>query len=120
MIVDCAVYENGLRRAGVLPLEDAFDASRCEGAFVWIGLHEPTEEEFDRSRTGSTCIRSRSRTRSRRIERPKVEIYGESLLVVLKTARYLEVEEAVEFGEIQVFIGEDFVVTVRHGDDGTA
>ena len=47
MIVDCAVYENGLRCEGVLPLENAFDASRRHGAFVWIGLHEPSEDEFD-------------------------------------------------------------------------
>ena len=46
MIVDCAVYEDGVRREGELSLNDAFEAGRPENAFVWIGLHEPTEEEF--------------------------------------------------------------------------
>ena len=116
MIVDCAVYENGVRRAGILPLEDACDASRCEGAFVWIGLHEPTEEEFDSVRREFDLHELAVEDAIKAHQRPKLEVYEESLFLVLKTARYLEVEEAVEFGEIQVFIGEDFIITVRHGE----
>ena len=47
MIVDCAVYEEGTRRDGALPVHEAMEACRKPGAFTWIGLYEPTEEEFD-------------------------------------------------------------------------
>ena len=116
MIVDCAVYENGLRRAGVLPLEDAFDASRRHGAFVWIGLHEPSEDEFDSVRREFDLHELAVEDAIKAHQRPKLDTYGESLFLVLKTARYLEAEETVEFGEIQLFIGEGFIITVRHGE----
>ena len=47
-IVDCAVYEDGCRRAGELPLTEAGEAARCDDAFVWIGVYEPTEEEQEK------------------------------------------------------------------------
>lgn len=49
-------------------------------------------------------------------QRPKLERYGDTLFVVLRAARYLDVPETVEFGELHVFVGPDFVVTVRHGE----
>lgn len=116
MIVDCAVYENGLRRVGVLPLEDAYEASCREGAFVWIGLHEPDEGEFDSVRREFDLHELAVEDAIKAHQRPKLDTYGDSLFLVLKTARYLEAEETVEFGEIQVFIGEGFIITVRHGE----
>ncbi|HUQ22790.1 MAG TPA: magnesium/cobalt transporter CorA [Gaiellaceae bacterium] len=116
MIVDCAVYENGLRRDGILPLEGAFEASRHEGAFVWIGLHEPSADEFDSVRREFDLHELAVEDAIKAHQRPKLEAYDESLFLVLKTARYLEAEETVEFGEIQVFIGDGFIITVRHGE----
>jgi magnesium transporter len=116
VIVDCAVYEHGLRRDGVLPLDQAYDASRREDAFVWIGLHEPSTEEFDSVRREFDLHELAVEDAIKAHQRPKLEVYDESLFLVLKTARYLEAEEAVEFGEIQVFIGEGFIITVRHGE----
>ena len=116
MIVDCAVYENGLRCDGVLPLENAFDASRRDGAFVWIGLHEPDEDEFDSVRREFDLHELAVEDAIKAHQRPKLDTYGDSLFLVLRTARYLEAEEAVEFGEIQLFIGGDFIITVRHGE----
>jgi magnesium transporter len=49
-------------------------------------------------------------------QRPKLEVYDDSLFLVLKTARYLDSEERVDFGEILIFVGESFIVHVRHGE----
>jgi magnesium transporter len=116
MIVDCAVYEDGRRLEGSLPLEDAFAASRHEDSFVWIGLYEPTEEEFDAVRREFELHELAVEDAIDAHQRPKLEVYGDSLFLVLKTARYAEEEEEVEFGEILLFIGDGFIITVRHGE----
>jgi magnesium transporter len=116
VLVDCAVYENGRRRVGSLPLEDAHEASRREDAFVWIGLHEPTADEFDSVRREFDLHELAVEDAIKAHQRPKLEVYGDSLFLVLKTARYLEAEETVEFGEIPLFIGDGFIITVRHGE----
>jgi magnesium transporter len=116
VIVDCAVYEAGHRRTGSLALEEAFEASRHRDAFVWIGIHEPTAEEFDSVRREFELHELAVEDAIKAHQRPKLEVYGDSLFFVLKTARYLDAEEAVEFGEILVFIGDGFIITVRHGE----
>src|SRR5205807_7666772 len=116
VIVDCAVYEDGRRRAGGVELDDAYDACRAEtGAWVWIGLYEPGEDEFDSVRREFELHELAVEDAVKAHQRPKLEEYGDSLFVVLKTARYHEDEEVVEFGEILLFIGRGFIVSVRHG-----
>jgi magnesium transporter len=114
MIIDCAVYQEGQRRPGELALADAFEAAGDDNAFVWIGLYEPDEEEFDSVRREFNLHELAAEDAIKAHQRPKLEIYDDSLFVVLKTSRYLEAEETVEFGEIMLFIGPQFVVTVRH------
>ena len=114
-IVDCAVYEDGCRRAGELPLTEAGDAARCEDAFVWIGVYEPTEEEFDSVRREFDLHELAVEDAINAHQRPKVELYGNTLLMVLKTVRYIDASDDLETGEILLFINRDFVVTVRHG-----
>jgi magnesium transporter len=116
VIVDCAVYEAGHRVSGDLALEEAYEACQRDGAFVWIGLHEPTTEEFDAVRREFDLHELAVEDAVKAHQRPKVETYGDSLFVVLKTARFDEQEETLHFGEIQVFVGPSFVITVRHGD----
>jgi magnesium transporter len=116
VIVDCAVYEDGRRREGQVPLEDAYEAGREENAFVWIGLHEPTREEFDSVARKFNLHQLAVEDAINAHQRPKVETYGDSLFMVLQPARYKDREELVETGEILLFVGEDFVVSVRHGD----
>ena len=116
MIVDCAIYERGQRLGGALPLEQAFEASRRDDAFVWIGLFEPDEDEFDAVRREFDLHELAVEDAIKAHQRPKLEAYGDSLFLVLKTARYLEEEKEVEFGEILLFMGSDFVITVRHGE----
>ena len=116
MIVDCAVYEGGRRRPGELPVEHAFDECRIDGAFVWIGLYEPTEDEFDAVRREFGLHELAVEDAIHAHQRPKLESYGDSLFAVLKPARYLEDERTVEFGEVLVFIGAQWIITVRHGE----
>jgi magnesium transporter len=114
MLIDCAVYHHGKRRPGELALRDAFEAASNDGAFVWIGLYEPDEREFESVRREFNLHELAVEDAIQAHQRPKLEVYDDSLFVVLKTARYLEAEEVVEFGEIMLFLGPQFVVTVRH------
>jgi magnesium transporter len=115
MIVDCAVYKDGKRRAGDLTLEQAKE-SRGDRALVWIGLYEPSEDEFDAIKREFALHELAVEDAIHAHQRPKLEVYGETLFVVLKTARYVDPEEVVTLGEILVFLGDDFVITVRHGE----
>jgi magnesium transporter len=116
VIVDCAVYREGKRVPGDFTPEGAFKASRCDDAFVWIGLHEPTEEEFEVVRVEFGLHELAIEDAVKAHQRPKLERYGDSLLLVLKTARYVDKDEVVQTGEILLFLGEGFVVAVRHGE----
>jgi magnesium transporter len=116
VIVDMALYENGLRRPGEVDLEQAYEGCRSPECFAWIGLHQPTEEEFDSVRREFDLHELAVEDAIKAHQRPKLEVYGDSLFIVLKSARYVEGAPAVETGEIQVFIGEGFIVTVRHGE----
>jgi magnesium transporter len=115
MIVDSAIYVDG-RRDAHRPLEEIHDTWREKGGFAWIGLYEPTREEFD-SVAGEFGMHEIAVKEALKIhQRPKIERYGETVFVVLKAARYLEEREEVEFGEIHAFVGSDFVVTIRYGE----
>jgi magnesium transporter len=116
VIVDCAVYDKGIRRGGDLPLEEALEASREPDAFVWIGLFEPTPSEFYAVRREFNLHELAVEDAVKAHQRPKLEVYGDDLFVVLKTARYVEVHETVEFSEIQLFVGASYIITVRHGE----
>jgi magnesium transporter len=115
VIVDCAVYTDGERRAGHLPLEDALEAAQAPNSFVWIGLHEPSHSEFEAVREEFGLHELAVEDAVSAHQRPKLEVYDDDLFVVLKTARYDDAAESVEFAELQLFIGDRYVVTVRHG-----
>jgi magnesium transporter len=116
MIVDSAIYEQGRRRAERIPLEDTYEQCREAGVFAWIGLHEPTAEEFDSVRREFDLHELAVEDAIKAHQRPKLELYGDSLFLVLKTARWLDREEVIEFGEILLFVGAGFIVSVRHGE----
>jgi magnesium transporter len=114
-IVDLAVYKDGERK-GDVPLDQAFEACRAPGALVWIGLHEPTPDEFDSVRREFNLHELAVEDALRGHQRPKLELYGDDqIFLVLKTARYFE-PDTLEFGEILIFVGEGYVVSVRHGE----
>ena len=116
MIVDCAVYEGGARRASMLDLADAFEAGRAAEAFVWVGLYEPTPEEFQQVQDELPLHPLAVEDALRAHQRPKLDVFEDSTFAVITTARYDDEQEIIERGEIHVFIGDGFVVSVRHGD----
>ena len=107
VIVDCAVYTDGKRRDGELPLEQALEAASEPDSFVWIGLHEPSHEEFEAVREEFGLHELAVEDAVNAHQRPKLEVYDGDLFVVLKTARYDDAAETVEFAELQLFIGAE-------------
>ncbi len=94
---------------------DALEAASEPDSFVWIGLHEPAAAEFEavREELGLHPLAVDDAINAH--QRPKLEVYDDDLFVVLKTARYDDQAEAVELAELQLFVGANYVVTVRHG-----
>jgi magnesium transporter len=116
MIVDCAIYEEGRRRDGHVDLEHAYDIRHEPGKFVWIGLYEPTEEEFASLRHEFNLHPLAVEDAIHAHQRPKLEVYEDMVFIVLKTARYVDPTEVIELGELLVFLGDDYIITVRHGE----
>ncbi len=115
-IVDNAIYVDGHRAAEPRSLRETYEALRQERGVAWIGLYRPTEEEFASVAEEFGLHELAVEDALEAHQRPKLERYGQTLFVVLRPARYLDAPEEVEFGEIHVFVGEDFVITVRHGE----
>jgi magnesium transporter len=122
VIIDCASYRDGHRVTGAADFSDALEEARGAGApdsFVWIGLHEPTEEEFASvsSEFGLHPLAAEDALRAH--QRPKLEVYEGSVFLVLKPVNYDDRADTVSTGELMVFLGDSFVVTVRHGEHGS-
>ncbi|MFI9613921.1 magnesium/cobalt transporter CorA [Streptomyces sp. NPDC052023] len=115
MIVDCAIYRDGHRTEGPEDLSDALAEARAVGGFVWIGLHEPSEREFDLVTEEFSLHPLSVEDALKAHQRPKLEVYDDSLFVVLKPVVYEPESDAVSTGEVMIFLGDAFVVTVRHG-----
>ena len=118
MIVDQAVYRDGRRRP-CGDLSDELEALRTGGHpqdFLWIGLKDPTDEEFDLVNDELKLHPLAVEDAVKGNQRPKVELYDNTIFVVLKTLRYLEETSDIETGEVMVFLGDRFVVTVRRGE----
>ncbi|MFD4908189.1 magnesium and cobalt transport protein CorA [Kitasatospora purpeofusca] len=119
MIVHCAIYRDGRPVATPAGPAGSLAAARKagRGGFVWIGLFEPTVEELDEvsEEFGLHPLAVEDAVGAH--QRPKVEAYQDSLFVALKTLGYHPGGHAVTSGEVMLFVGEDFVMTVRHGAD---
>jgi len=120
MIIDCAYYKDGHRSdEGPVPLEEAA-ARRAEGGFVWLGLFEPGEEELAQVQDAFGLHELAVEDAQNIHLRPKIETYDADVrLVILRTARYHDDAEEVEFGNIAVFVAPTFVITVRRGSPST-
>jgi len=113
-VINCAAYSAGQRVAD-LPICDIHEALKHADRFVWIGLYEPREEilrEVQREFSLHDLAIEDALTAH---QRPKLELYEGSLFVVLRTARLLEGGRGLEFGETHVFVGDRYIVSVRHG-----
>jgi magnesium transporter len=121
VIVDNALYRDGVR---VVCGTDTSDLAGVRAMavgpddFVWVGLHEPTQDELqavaDLFELHPLAVEDALSAH----QRPKLERYDDSLFMILKTLWYVDEHDAVETGEINLFVGEKFVVTVRHGTGG--
>ncbi len=121
MIVDNALYRQGVRvdcGTAAADLEGVRSRATDPGDFVWVGLHEPTEEELAAVAVLYDLHELAVEDALMAHQRPKLERYDDSLFLSLKTLWYVDEDDAVETGEINMFIGENFVVTVRHGAGG--
>ncbi len=115
--MDSAIYHDGRRENVTGDISDALDAARERGdCFIWIGLHEPTPEEFDLVKDELHLHPLAVEDAVKAHQRPKLERYDDSIFVVLKTVHYIEAGWDIEVGEIMLFVGHDFVITVRHGE----
>ena len=119
VIVDNALYHQGKR----VPLGTGDDQSLgharvpCDpGDFQWIGIHDPSPDELQLIADTFDLHPLAVEDAGDSHQRPKLERYGDTLFLVLKTLWYVDEEDAVETGEINMFVGRDFVVTVRHGE----
>jgi len=115
-VVDSAVYVDGFRRPGVVGLDDTYEVTRATGGVAWIGLYRPTPDELESVATEFGLHHLAVEDALKGHQRSKLERYGDTLFVALRTARYIDETERVEFGELHVFIGPQFVVTVRHAE----
>jgi magnesium transporter len=116
VIVDRAIYRDGRRIAEPRDLHEMDDACRRDGGIAWVGLYRPTEEEFAAVAQEFGLHELAVEDAVNAHQRPKLERYGTTLFCVLRPARYVDETESVEFGEIHVFAGPHFVVTVRHSE----
>jgi magnesium transporter len=122
-IIDWALYSGGFREE-VQSYHDAIRRARADGGFVWIGLYEPKEDELAGIAEEFALHPLAVEDAVQAHQRPKVDIYRDSLFAVFKTVQYIphpavtDTNEIVETGEVMVFLGDCFVVTVRHGEHG--
>ncbi|MGZ8738503.1 MAG: magnesium/cobalt transporter CorA [Nocardioides sp.] len=119
MIVDSALYRDGVR----IPLTCAKDdlakvqaSVEQPGDFVWVGLHEPVEGELAKVAEVFALHPLAVEDALHAHQRPKLERYDDGIFLVLKTLWYVDEDDAVETGEINLFVGRDFVISVRHGE----
>lgn len=125
-VVNCVTYQKGVRVTGSRDILEAVECVRStDDGFVWLGLHEPTEREFAgvAELFGLHPLAVEDAVEAH--QRPKLERYGDTLFMVFKTVCYVEhteltaTSEVVSTGEIMLFVGQDFVITVRHGRHGS-
>lgn len=116
MIVDCALYRDGVRTTADTGDLAALRAHvERDHDFVWIGLREPDEEELQRVARAFDLHPLAVEDALNAHQRPKLDHYGDNMFMTLKTLWYVDEHDAVETGEINMFVGDAFVVTVRHG-----
>jgi magnesium transporter len=116
VIVDRAVYRNGVRDPDLTEFDELFAACRSGEAMAWLGLYEPTREEFESVAQAFGLHELAVEDAVKAHQRPKFERYGETQFIVLRPACYVDETETVVFGEVDIFAGPNFVITARHGD----
>jgi magnesium transporter len=115
-LVDNAVYVDGRRSADPVSLEETYEVLRARHGMAWIGLYRPSLAEIHSLASEFNLHPLVVEDAVKAHQRAKLERYDNVLFTVLRPARYLDESEQVEFGELHVFTGLDFVVTIRHAE----
>ncbi|MFB2580246.1 magnesium and cobalt transport protein CorA [Herbiconiux sp. P15] len=115
-LIDNAVYVDGVRSHEPANLDETYEITAETGGMAWIGLYRPDAAEIRSVEKEFGLHHLAVEDALTGHQRAKLERYGDTLFVVLRPARYLDAEETVEFGEVHVFIGPGFVVTIRHAE----
>ena len=113
MVVNCVAYGSDGTRLPDINLDQISDALQQPGNFVWVGLHEPDEKLLDKLQEEFGLHDLAVEDAHHAHQRPKIEVYGDSLFIVLHTAQF--VGGKIEFGETHIFLGPRYFLTVRHG-----
>jgi magnesium transporter len=113
MVVNCVAYAPDGRRLRTITVEEISDVLETPDQWVWVGLHEPTEELLEKLREEFGLHELAVEDAHNAHQRPKIEVYGDSLFIVAHTAQVVDAK--IAFGETHVFIGRRYIVTVRHG-----
>jgi magnesium transporter len=112
-IVNCAAYSTGQKTVDI-DLDKIPEILKDPGQFVWLGLYEPSEVLLDRVQQVFGLHDLAVEDAHRAHQRPKIELYGDSLFIVLRTAQMMKDCE-IHFGETHFFVGPNYIVVVRHG-----
>lgn len=113
-VVNCVAYNEG-RRAAHIELNQINEMLKHPGQFVWVGLHEPGEETLEQFQKQFELHDLAVEDAHNAHQRPKIETYGDTLFIVLRTAQMNNVLHRIDFGETHFFVGSRFLITVRHG-----
>lgn len=115
MIIDCAVYRDGVRENTASDTEslDAALAALGRDDFLWIGIGNPTSDELHRV-AGSLSLHPLAVEDALEAhQRPKVEQYEDHLFMSIRTVAYSD--DDITTHEVNIFLGKNFLLTVRHG-----
>ncbi|MGH7773010.1 MAG: magnesium/cobalt transporter CorA [Candidatus Binatia bacterium] len=113
-VVNCAAYAGG-RRVADVEIKDISEVLKQPDRFLWIGLHEPSEELLKEVQEEFGLHDLAIEDAHRAHQRPKLERYGDSLFIVLRTAHMNREGQRIDFGETHLFVGPRYIVSVRHG-----
>src|ERR1700752_5053792 len=110
-VVAAQLYRSGMK-ARTVSLDEPID---CKGKaeFVWIGLFEPSEQELKQLEKNYGLHPLAIEDALKANQLPKVDVYGDQLFVMTRTA-HLE-RDRIAYGETAIFVGKNFIITVRHG-----
>ena len=115
-LIDNAIYVDGHRAATPKTLDETYEVMKANNGFAWIGMYRPSEREVRSVAAEFSLHHLAVEDALKGHQRAKLERFDDILFVVLRPARYIDDEERVEFGELHVFVGPDFVATIRHAE----
>ena len=116
MLVSCVAYENG-RKIADIPVVDISEYVHRPNCLVWVAMFEPTQSELDEMAEEFGLHELAVEDARKGHQRPKIEEYADSLFAVLHPAEMITTADGTEelnIGEVDIFVGQNYVLTVRH------